>query len=169
MKGFTVVGKNLPKPQAIENPNASSNHFVVLSSPEVPILEEGELQQFEVQDDEPKVNTGPMEQAGATNSELPSVGESLQQNHPSLSGAKTSPSYAEITKKKLVDSSGSSDEDSIEQLSKKSGRKSRKEARVEEADKQNMWGSQSTIEMSFGISKRNWPSKGVITPSLSSK
>ena len=105
MKGFTIVGKNLPKPQAIENPNASANHFVVLSSPEVPIRIEGELQQFEVQDDEPEVNTRPMEQVGATNSELPSVGESLQQNHPSPNGAKTSPSYAQITKKKLVDGS----------------------------------------------------------------
>ena len=47
MKGVTVVGKNLPKPWAVENPNSYSNYFVVLSSPEVPILEEGELQQLE--------------------------------------------------------------------------------------------------------------------------
>ena len=43
MKGDNVVGKNLPK--AVEDPK-SSNHFVVLSTLEVPILEEGELQQF---------------------------------------------------------------------------------------------------------------------------
>ena len=54
MKGDFVVRKN---PWAVENPKASSNHFVVLSSPEVPILEEGELQQFKVQDDELEVNT----------------------------------------------------------------------------------------------------------------
>ena len=33
MKGVNVVGKNLPNPRAVENPNASSNHFVVLSTP----------------------------------------------------------------------------------------------------------------------------------------
>ena len=47
VKGEFFFGKNLLKPQAIENPNASSNHFVVLSYLEAPILEEGELQQFE--------------------------------------------------------------------------------------------------------------------------
>ena len=68
MKGCVVVGKNLPKLQVVEDPKASSNNFVVLSSPEVPILEEGELQQFEVQDDDPEVITGSVEQAGAANS-----------------------------------------------------------------------------------------------------
>ena len=82
-----------------------------------------------------------MEQARAANSELPRVGESLQQNHPSPNGAKSSPSYAKITKKKPVDSLGSSDEDSIEKLSKKVGRKSRKEAREEEVDTLKMQGS----------------------------
>ena len=128
MKGFTVVGKNLSKPQAIENPTIPSNHFVVLSSLEAPIVEEGELQQFKEWYVEPEVNTRPMDQSRVANSKLPSVGESLQQNHPSPNGANPSPSYAKIIKKKLVDSSGSSDEDSIEQLSKKAGRKSRKEA-----------------------------------------
>ena len=166
MKGDLAAGKILP---VVEDHKASFNHFVVLSSPEVPILEEGELQQFEVQDDVFAVNIGSMEQAGESISELPSVGESRQDDNPSPNRAKTPPSYAKITKKKLTDSSGSSDDDSIEQLSKKGGRKSRKEAREEEADKQKMQGSQSTIEMSFGRGKRTRPSKGVITPSLLGK
>ena len=78
MKGFIVVGKNLRKPQVVEKPNASSNHFVVLSSPEVPILEEGELQQSEGHVDEPELNTGPMEQAEVYFSEIPREGEPLQ-------------------------------------------------------------------------------------------
>ena len=107
MKGDIVVGKT-------KNPKASSNHFVVLSSPEVPILEEGELQQFEVHVDDPEVNTRFMEQVGGANSELPSVGESLQEDHPSPNRAKNPPSYVEITKKKSADSFGSSDEYSFE-------------------------------------------------------
>ena len=81
MRGVIVIGKNILNPQAIEKPNASSNHFVFLSTLEAPILEEGELQQFEGQDDEPEVNNVPMEQVGASNQELPRVGESLQKNH----------------------------------------------------------------------------------------
>ena len=65
-----------------------------------------------------------MDQTGATNSALPTIGESLHQNHPSPNGAKSSPSYVEIIKKKPTDSSGSSNEDSIEQFSKKAGMKS---------------------------------------------
>ena len=45
MKGDSVVGKNIPIPQAIDNPKAPSNHFVVLGSSEA-VLEEGEMQQF---------------------------------------------------------------------------------------------------------------------------
>ena len=57
-----------------------------------------------------------------------------------------------------------SSDDSIEQLSKKAGRKSKKEAREEEAERLDMQG-QSTIEMSYGRSKRTKPPKGVIIPS----
>ena len=121
------------------------------------------------QDDEVEVNTEPLEQSRTTNSELPNVGATLQQNHPSPNGAKSSPSYAEIIKKKPVYSSCSSEEDSIAKISKKAGRKSRKEAREEEVERLKMQGSQSTIEMSLGKSKRTRPPKGVITPSLSGK
>ena len=68
-----------------------------------------------------------------------------------------------------MDSSSSSDEDSIEQISKKAGMKSRKDVREEEAERLKMQGNQSTIEMSLGRSKRTRPPKGVITPSLSGK
>ena len=80
-------------------------------------------------------------------------------------GANASPSYADITRKKQAESSSSSEDDSIEQLSKKAGRKSCKEAWEEEDESLNMQGSQSTIEMSLGRSKRTRPPKGVITPS----
>ena len=100
--------------------------------------------------------------------ELPSLGESLQEDHPSPNRAKTPP-YAEITKKNSVDRSGSFDEDSFEQLSKKASGKSRKEAQEEEVNRLKMQGSQSSIEMSFGRSKRARPHKGVITPSLLGK
>ena len=69
-----------------------------------------------------------MDLTGGVSTKLPRVGEFLQQNHPSPNGAKSSPSYAKITKKNPVDSLESSDEDSIEKLSKKVGRKYRKEA-----------------------------------------
>ena len=165
MKGMTIVGKNIPKPQAIENPNASSNHFVVLSTPEATTLEEGELPQLEGQVDVPELNIGPMEQAGVSNLELPREGEPLQQYHVSPNGAKASPSYLDITRKKQADILGSFDEDSIEKLYKKAGKKSRKEAQEEEVERLNMQGNQSTIKKSLGRSKRTRPPKGVITPS----
>ena len=105
-----------------------------------------------------------MEKSRTSNSELHSVGTILQENCPSPNGANPSPSYVEIIKKKPADSSGSSDEDSIEKISKKASRKSRKEAREEENERLNMHGCQSTIEISLGRSKRNRPPKGVITP-----
>ena len=69
----------------------------------------------------------------------------------------------------MVDSSGSSDEDSFEQSSKKAGRKSRKEIREEEAERLKMQGSQATKEMSMGRTKRNRSQKGGATPSGSGK
>ena len=84
----------------------------------------------------------------------------MQQNYVSPIGVNSSPSYADITKKKMSDSSTSSDEDSTQQLSKKAGRKPKKEA-----ERLKMQGSQSTIEIPYGRSKRTRPPKGVITPS----
>ena len=116
-----------------------------------------------------EVNTGPLEQCRTPNSKLPSVGVILQEIHPSPNGANPSSSYAEILKKNLVVSSGSFDDDSIEKISKKEGRKSRKEDREEETERLKMQGSQSTIEMALGRSKWSIPPKGVITPSFSGK
>ena len=101
--------------------------------------------------------------------DLPRVGEFLHQNLPSLNVTKYSPSYAKITKKKPLDSSRSSSENSIQKLSKKIGSKSQKEAREEGAERLKMQGSQSTIEMSYGRSKRTRPLKGAISPSHPSK
>ena len=93
----------------------------------------------------------------------------LQENIKSPSRLSSSPSYAEIIKKNMVDSFGSSDEDSIEQCSKRASRKSRKEIREEEAEHLKMQGSQATFEMSIGRSKRNIPQKGGVTPSCIGK
>ena len=119
MKGFIVTRKNIPNPHVVEN--VSSNHFVALSTSEPTSLEEGELPQLEGLIDVPKLNNGPMEQVGVSNLELPREGEPLQQ---SPNGAKASPSYVDITRKKQADSLGSSEEDSIEKLSKKVGENS---------------------------------------------
>ena len=69
----------------------------------------------------------------------------------------------------MVESSGFSDEDTFEQSSKKIGRKSRKEIREEEAEHLKKQGSQATIEMTLGRSKRNRPHKGGATPSGTGK
>ena len=98
------------------------------------------MQHAEEQNYEAKANPSLMDSIGVVYIEIPRDGEFLQQN-PSPNGTKTSPSYAEITKKKPVDSSRSSNEDSIEQFSKKAGRKSRKEVREEEEERLNMQGS----------------------------
>ena len=108
----------------VEDPKASSHHFVVLSSLEVSILEEGEFPQLETQNEDPEVNAGTIEQDGLGNLELPSVDESMQEDHPSPNRTNSFPYYVEIAKNKPVDSSRSFDEDSIEQLSKKTGMKS---------------------------------------------
>ena len=85
-----------------------------------------------------------------------------------ISRIPSSPSYAEILKKKVVDSSGSSDDNSIQSL-KNTGRKSRKEVKEEEAESLKMQGSQATIEMTLGRSKRNRPNKGGATTSVIGK
>ena len=88
----------------------------------------------------------------------------LQENHKSPPRLSSSPSYVEILKKKVVDSSGFSDEDSFQQSSKNTGRKSHKQIREEEAECLKMQGSQATIKMTLGRSKRNKPNKGGETP-----
>jgi hypothetical protein len=84
-------------------------------------------------------------------------------------GNSSSPSYAEMIKKKPLETSGSSEEESFERPSKRAGRKSHKEAREEEAERQKMQGSQSTIEMSIGRNTRTRPPKGGPTHSNPSK
>ena len=62
----------------------------------------------------------------------------MHELHNSSTGANSPPSYAEILKKKSIETYGSLEEDSIEQFSKKVGRKSQKEAREEEAKRLKM-------------------------------
>ena len=80
-------------------------------------------------------------------------------------GDSSPPSYADIACKKLIDSSGSLEEYSIDQFSKNSGRNSNKEIWEEEAERLKTQGSQFTIEMYYGRNKRTRPPKGAVTPS----
>ena len=107
------------------------------------MLEEGEVPHSEVLISDTEENSGKVEIV------VPCVAQEIPIK-PSIS-----PSYVEILKKNMVDSFGSSDEDSFEQSSKKAGRKSHKEIREEEAERLKMQGSQATIEMSMGRTKRN--------------
>ena len=83
-------------------------------------------------------------------------------SHSSWIGENSPPSYADIARKKQLDSPSSSDDDPI---SKKGGRKYKKEIWEEEAEGLKTQGSQSTIEMSYGRNKKTRPPKGVGTPS----
>ena len=82
------------------------------------------MQQSDVHIDEGEVNIGSQEQSGLVLFEIPCIDAILREIHKSPPGAIYSPSYAEILKKKSVDTSGSSEEDSIEKITKKAGRKS---------------------------------------------
>ena len=65
-------------------------------------------------------------------------------------GSPSNPSYAEVAKKKAIESSGSSEDETYERPFKRVGRKSRKEMREEEVERLKTQGSQATIEMSIG-------------------
>jgi hypothetical protein len=71
-----------------------------------------------------------------------------------------SPSYADIARKKAVESPSSSEDEILERPAKRAGRKSRREATEEEAERQKTQGSQPTIEMSIGRNTRSRPPKG---------
>ena len=154
LKGDVAIGK-LPQPQLIEN--VSSNQFSALRIPDAPVLEEGELPQPEGLVETPDL---PMEKVV-----LSTLDSRDDDPLHSPKEAKVSPSYADITRKKQVVCSDSSDDDSVENFSKNIGRKTKKETREEEAERLKMQGSQPTIEMSYGRSKRSRPPKGVSTPS----
>eukprot|EP00253_Pinus_taeda_P004488 PITA_04488 len=73
-------------------------------------------------------------------------------------GSPPNPTYAEVTKKKAVESSESSEEEFFERPLKRAGRKSHKEKREEEAERLKTQGSESTIEMTI---KRNSRPRGL--------
>jgi len=60
----------------------------------------------------------------------------------------------------VCDSPISSEDEIIERPAKRAGRKSRREVREEEAERQKTQGSQPTIEMSIGRNTRTRPPKG---------
>jgi hypothetical protein len=81
--------------------------------------------------------------------------------HPEVpQGSPSNPTYADVTRKKPAESSDSSEEENYEQPTRKVGRKSRREAREEEAERLKTQGSQPTIEMSIVRNSRNRPPKG---------
>ena len=152
------VVEKLPTP-LVNTPIGPSNHFVVLISSD---LEEGEVQHLDGIKMDSIVTTP--NHAGPPHS-IP-----LRDGEPPLPiGDCSPPSYADIAQKKSVESSNSFDENSIEQLSKKGGRKSKEELQEEELERLKTQGSWSTIEMSYGRSKRNRPPKGAVAPSNPSK
>ena len=71
-----------------------------------------------------------------------------------------SPSYVDIARKKVLEPSSSSEDEILERPAKRAGRKSRKEAREEEAERQKTQGSQPTIEMSIDRNTRIRSLKG---------
>ena len=101
-----------------------------------PALEEGELQQSEIQKGYGDVNLGSQEQSEPVIIETTSADTIMQDPLNSLVGVASFPSYAEILKKKSTESSGSSEED--DNFTKKGGRKSQKEIQEEEAERLNM-------------------------------
>ena len=78
----------------------------------------------------------------------------------------SSPSYVDMTRKKPLESSGSSKDETFERPSKKVGRKSLKEAREEEAERQKIEGSETTLKMSIGRNTRAMPPKGGLSTSI---
>ena len=129
------------------------------------ILEEGEVQQSEVQDEELEATRGPLVFIREC---LEPLSEDISMHVISPMRTTSSPSYAEaLKKKKPMESSDSSEED--EHFTKKGGRKSSKEIREEESERLKMQGIQATIEWYFGRSKLNRPPKGGATPSSTGK
>jgi hypothetical protein len=74
--------------------------------------------------------------------------------------ATPSASYVDISRKKMIEPVSSSEDEILERPAKRAGRKSRKEAREEEAERQKTQGSQPTIEMSIGRNTRIRSQKG---------
>jgi hypothetical protein len=72
----------------------------------------------------------------------------------------SSSSYADMIRRKPSEMSGSSEDDTCERPSKKAGRKSLKEVREEEAERQKMWGIQPTLKMSIEQNTKARPPKG---------
>ena len=115
-EGKTVANDLVVEKPLVNTPIGPSNHFHVLSSLD---LEEGEVQHLDGNEMD-SVEVGPIHSTP------------LRDGHPPLPiGDFSPPSYADIARKKPDESSNSSDENSIEQLSKKGGRKSKKELREE--------------------------------------
>lgn len=84
-------------------------------------------------------------------------------------GVSSSPTYADMTRKKTPKISGSSEDETTMRPSKRVGRKTHREAREEEAERKKMQGSQATIEISIGGNTRARPPKGGAAPTLASK
>lgn len=87
----------------------------------------------------------------------------------SQKGASSSPTYVDMTRKKTPEIARSSEDKTSERPLKRVGRKSHKEAREEEVERQKMQGNQATIEMSIDKNTRTKPPKGGVAPTPTSK
>jgi hypothetical protein len=128
----------------------------------------------------PPPHADPQTEKVNNDTEEPEIMDSRTQSSPPPNGKDTgapgqaegtlevvpSPTYADIARKKVIDPSSSSEDEILERPAKRAGRKSRKEAREEEAERQKTQGSQPTIEMSIGRNTRIRSLKGggPITP-----
>lgn len=100
------------------------------------------------QEDPPQLNDSAFQAPGNTSNPNPSNN--------------SSPSYADIIKqkKKKTYNAGSSDDETFERPSKRARRRSNKEAKEEESERQKTLGSQATIEMTLGRNTRPRVPKG---------
>jgi hypothetical protein len=126
-----------------------NNPFEILSTPEEP---------------SPVLAAEEPEQQPNSTIEDKNMDETAHLQAESPRGASNPPTYIEMTRKKTPEISGSSDDETFERPSKRDGRKTHREAREAEAERQKMQGNQSMIEMSIGRNTRARPPKGGPAP-----
>jgi len=129
---------NIVQPQVAGNPT--------------PILIESTLNPFEplnFQEEPPAIAHDLEQHASPPALEENNTGSLPTQPENQVEGSSSS-SYADMIRNKPPEMSGSSEYDTFERPSKKSRRKSLKEAREEEAKRHKIQGSKPTLEMSIG-------------------
>ena len=150
--GSSVQPQNPSQPAQQENPEQRKNKETTCEpmhaeNQETRLAQE-ECEEGEINQEQGKIETSDSPSPKETFSSPPSS------PHPQKD-LNSSPSYVDMTKRKPPELSISSEDILFERSSKKQGRKSNKEIREEEAEKQKMQGSQATIESSINKGTRN--------------